>query len=160
MEDPGTLWALSISPTLSRPVRPPPLPSQQLGRGHFPGWAVATPCPAGTHSQSVALELGAEVGGTEEACPLGEGPLAAASCVVPGWGPSPPRDRGAFHGAGPQEGGEEWSRLGEGCLRVCRRQSRGRADTCFQVRLGLGKSGTTAPHFANEETEAQRREGR
>lgn len=114
------------------PACPPPLPSQQLGRGHFPGWAVAAPCPTGTHSPSVALELGEEVGGTEEACPLGEEASGSSFLCGSRLGAQPTSGQrslswGWFSGSGGQYG----SHLGEGCLRVCVGQSRGRANTCM-----------------------------
>ena len=62
--------------------------------------------PPGTQSLSVALELGEEVGRTEEACPLGAG---ASGQQLPVWfqagGPAHLTTEEPFMGLGSQDGG-------------------------------------------------------
>lgn len=122
------------------------------------------PFPHQAHSLSVGLGLRRVVGRNRGSLSSpGRGLWAAASCVLPGWGPSPPQDRGAFHGPAlwGWEEGRAWGHSGEGCPRGCGWQNSGRASMCMsQSGVTLETLGRATSHFVNKETGALRREGR
>lgn len=101
---------------------------------------------------------GKEVGGTEEACPLGKG---ASGQQLPVWfqarGPAHLMTEEPFTGLGSQDGRRagHGGHAGEGCQRVCMWQSSGKANMCTaksKSNPALETAGSATFHFANEES--------